>query len=85
MCFLVATLEYLASNLQHPELSDAAAQSMYGICHEAKEKLRDLFAPLSNILKNLHSYKLSNKSAIAVIKGNYSFPIFSTWKNVYFV
>ncbi|XKL63826.1 hypothetical protein PGB90_006190 [Kerria lacca] len=67
--YLFVALEFLERNLYVNELSDAAASSMCSICCTAKEKLKDLFSPLLTILKNLNSYNLPNKSAIAVIKG----------------
>lgn len=66
----VSALQYLGMNLRCKLLADAAASSMCYICCTAKTKLKSEFAPLLDILKNLNSFDVSNKSVIFIINGN---------------
>lgn len=56
-------------SLQQNEVANAAATSMSSICYAATARLKEYFKPLLEILRNLHSFNLSNESAIAIIKG----------------
>lgn len=67
--YLVTALEYLAMSLQQNEVADAAATAMSSICFIATVRLKEYFKPLLEILRNLHSFNLTNDSAIAIIKG----------------
>lgn len=67
--YLISALQYLGMNLRCKLLADAAASSMCYICCTAKTKLKSEFAPLLDILKNLNSFDVSNKSVIFIING----------------